>query len=207
MYALINWWQYNWQPYQRNAFGKFYRFPYTSSPISGVTWAPDSRSISTPSLPLNGIWQLRVSDFSVGLHTKSTLNTFVVQLYPHRVIFAGLSKTILIMASYDSGHPSSKSYWAWVIPSESPYCYPKGDFIVVHYEPNCFLKGDFTMVRYEPYCFSTLVYNLRERFTYCSRPWRMKAREMSYLELYYYRPWRSHARGSDANQVEKEANI
>ena len=95
MYALINWWQYNWQPYQRNAFGKFYRFPYTSSPISGVTWAPDSRSISTPSLPLNGIWQLRVSDLSVGLHTKSTLNTFVVQLYPHRVIFVGFKQNNL----------------------------------------------------------------------------------------------------------------
>jgi len=141
------------------------------SPRSGVTWASDSRSISTPSLPLNGIWQLRVSDLSVDLHTKSTLNTFVVQLDPHRVIlilfhkvpelgwfhqhrggflsislatcflvtvncglvplgllillrhviFANLRKTILVMASYDSGHPSSESYWAWVIPSESPY--------------------------------------------------------------------------------------
>ena len=136
-----------------------------------VTWASDSRPFSTPSLPLNGIWQLRVSNLSVGLHTKSTLNTFVVQLYLHRVIlilfhklpelgwfhqhrggllsislvarflvtvncslvplglrillrqviFSRLSKTILVMASYDSGHPSLESYWAWVVPSESPY--------------------------------------------------------------------------------------
>ena len=90
-------------------------------PRLGVTWASDSRPISIPSLPLNGIWQLRVSDLSVGLHTKSTFNTFVVQLYPNRVIFVGLSKTILVMASYDSGHPNSESYWAWVVPSESPY--------------------------------------------------------------------------------------
>ena len=138
---------------------------------SGVTWASDLGPISTPSLPLNGIWRFRVSDLSVGLHSKSTLNTFVVQLYPHRgiliffhkvpklgwfhqrqgellsiplvvrflvtvncglvppglrillrqVIFASLSKTILVMASYDSRHLSSKSYWAWVVPSESPY--------------------------------------------------------------------------------------
>jgi len=124
----------------------------------GVTWAPDSRPISTPSLPLNGIWQLRVYDLSVGLHTKSTFNTFVVQLYPHRVIFTGLSKTILAMTSYDSGYPSSESYWAWTVPSESPYCPPKGDFTTVRYQPYCSPKGDFTMVRYEPYCFLTLVY-------------------------------------------------
>ena len=135
-------------------------------PRSGGTWASDSRPISTPSLLLNGIWKLRVSDLSVGLHTKSTLNTFMVQLYLHKVIFAGLSKTILVMASYDSGHPSSESYWAWVVPSESPYCSPKGDFTVVRYEPNCSIKGDFTLVRYEPYCFSTLAYNPRERFTW-----------------------------------------
>ena len=147
----------------------------------GVTWASDSRSISTPSLPLNGIWQLRVSALSVGLHIKSTLNTFVVQLYPHRVIFTGLSKTILVMASYDSGHPSSESYWAWVVPSESPYCSPKGDFTMVLHEPNCSLKGPWRI-------------KARERFTYCSRPWRMKEREMSYLEPYYSRPWRIKAR-------------
>ena len=163
----------------------FIAFLTHPSSRSGLTWASDSSSISTPSLPLNGIWQLRVSDLSVGLHTKSTLNTFVVQLYPQRVIlilfhkvpelgwfhqhrggllsislvahflvivncglvplglrillrqviFAGLSKTILVMAGYDSGHPSSESYWAWVVPSESPYCSPKGDFTVVRYQP------------------------------------------------------------------------
>jgi len=77
------------------------------------------------------------------------------------------------MTSYDSGYPSSESYEAWAVPSESPYCPPKGDFTRVRYQPYCSPKGDFTMVRYEPYCspkgdftmvryepyyFSTLVY-------------------------------------------------